>query len=304
MANRFPLAAAFSLCLAFFCAAPGSLASRFTTVVIDAGHGGFDRGGVPGQRVAEKTVALDVAQRLERALDRQGYHTIMTRDQDVFVPLPQRVAIANSYRNAIFVCIHFNAASRRGANGIETYYYSSESAPLAASIHRNLVARTPTENRGVRRRGYYVLRKTRIPAVLVECGFLTNPLEAELAQTAGYRQKLANQIAAGIRGQPVLAERRSSSGTYASVAAASEPGLYHVDASGTSYLASAETGRSKKKSSTKKSSSKKTSSKRGKKRSSKKSSHTSSTKESANKGAKKKRASKDEKKRDSTETNE
>src|SRR6184192_536105 len=106
-----------------------------TVVVIDAGHGGFDRGGIPGQRVPEKTMTLDVAQRLKAVLTAYGYRVVMTRDSDVFVSLGTRVAIANSYRDAIFVCIHFNAARRGSANGIETYFYSSQSLPLASAIH-------------------------------------------------------------------------------------------------------------------------------------------------------------------------
>ncbi|HMG04254.1 MAG TPA: N-acetylmuramoyl-L-alanine amidase [Chthoniobacterales bacterium] len=141
------------------------------TVVLDAGHGGFDRGGVPGQRISEKDKTLDVAQRLKRILTASGYRVIMTRDSDVFIPLGTRVAIANSYRGAIFVSIHFNCAPRVGANGIETYYYRGDSASLAASIHRNVVSSAPSENRGIRRRGFYVLRRTAIPSVLVECGF-------------------------------------------------------------------------------------------------------------------------------------
>src|SRR5437588_5294637 len=171
------------------------------TVVIDAGHGGHDRGGIPGQRIAEKDMTLDVAQRLRNVLSTSGYRVVMTRDSDVFVPLPTRVAIANSYRNAIFVCIHFNATQRRGAGGIETYFYSRDSLPLASAIHSYVVGGAPSSNRGVRRRGYYVLRKTNIPAVLVECGFLTNPTEAAYAQTASYRQKLAEEIAAGVGGR-------------------------------------------------------------------------------------------------------
>src|SRR5438094_2800032 len=166
------------------------------TVVIDAGHGGHDRGGIPGQSVAEKNMTLDVAQRLRNVLAASGYRVVMTRDSDVFVPLPTRVAIANSYRNAIFVCIHFNATKRAGAGGIETYFYSRDSLPLASAIHYYVVGGAPSSNRGVRRRGYYVLRKTSIPAVLVECGFLTNPTEGAYAQTASYRQKLAEEIAA------------------------------------------------------------------------------------------------------------
>src|SRR5215469_8721797 len=179
--------------------------SDSVTVVIDAGHGGHDRGGIPGQRVAEKDMTLDVSQRLRNVLSASGYRVVMTRDSDVFVPLPTRVAIANSYRNAIFVCIHFNATQRRSAGGIETYFYSRDSLPLASAIHRLVVGGAPSSNRGVRRRGYYVLRKTNIPAVLVECGFLTNPTEAAYAQTASYREKLAEEIAAGVRGRNSVA---------------------------------------------------------------------------------------------------
>src|SRR5438309_921526 len=185
-------------------AARGSAAqsgSSATAVVIDAGHGGFDRGGIPGQRIPEKEMTLDVAQRLKTLLAASGYRVIMTRDSDVFVPLPTRVAIANSYGNAIFVCIHFNSAKRMGAGGIETYFYSRESLPLASAIHYYVAGGAPSSNRGVRRRGFYVLRKTTVPAVLVECGFLTNPAEGEYVQTASYRQKLAEEIAAGVRGR-------------------------------------------------------------------------------------------------------
>src|SRR2546423_1749262 len=172
------------------------------TVVIDAGHGGYDRGGVPGQRISEKDKTLDVAQRLKGVLQASGYRVIMTPDSYVLIPLGRRVSIANSYRGASFVSIHFNCASRSGANGIETYYYRSDSAGLAQSIHRNVVSGAPTENRGIRRRGFYVLRRTAIPSVLVECGFLTNPTEGSLALNSSYREKLAEQIARGIERQP------------------------------------------------------------------------------------------------------
>ena len=194
--NRFRLAA-----LAFASLAASAF-GQSRTIVIDAGHGGFDRGGVPGQRISEKDKTLDVAQRLKRILQASGYRVVMTRDSDVFIPLPTRVAIANAHPGANFVSIHFNCASRAGANGIETYYYRSDSSGLAQSIHRNVVSSAPSENRGIRQRGFYVLRKTAIPSVLVECGFLTNPTEGSLALSANYRQKLAEQIARGIQRQP------------------------------------------------------------------------------------------------------
>ena len=179
-----------------------SLASAQRTIVVDAGHGGHDRGGVPYQRIGEKGMTLDVSQRLKRVLEARGYRVIMTRNSDVFIPLGTRVAIANAHRGSTFVSVHFNSSRRAGANGVETYYYRSDSAALAASIHRNVVAGAPTENRGIRRRGFYVLRRTRVPSVLVECGFLTNPAEGRLAQSASYRQQLAERIARGIARQP------------------------------------------------------------------------------------------------------
>jgi len=226
-----------------------------TTVVIDAGHGGYDRGGIPGQRIAEKTMTLDVAQRLKGVLNAKGYRVVMTRDSDVFVPLPTRVAIANSYRDAIFVCIHFNSAKRVGADGIETYFYSHDSLPLASAVHYFVASGAPTPNRGVRRRGFYVLRKTKIPAVLVECGFLTNPGEGEYAQTASYRQKLAEEIAAGIRSRSSVASRLTSTRVATAETIPYQP---YIDQT---RVQNSSSSRSRKKSSKSKSSKKKKSSK-------------------------------------------
>ncbi|HEY2799889.1 MAG TPA: N-acetylmuramoyl-L-alanine amidase [Chthoniobacterales bacterium] len=189
------------LVLALFLPLRAGAAQHFHTVVIDPGHGGFDRGGIPGQRVAEKTMALDVALRVAKRLRAAGYHVIMTRDGDYFVTLGGRCAIANAHRDAVFICIHFNSATRSGANGIETYYYRSDSAGLAANIHRQVVGKTTTDNRGIRRRGFYVLRRTEIPSILVECGFLTNPTEARLALQSSYRERLAEAIADGVEGK-------------------------------------------------------------------------------------------------------
>ena len=173
-------------------------AASFSTVVIDAGHGGHDRGGIPGQRVAEKVLALDVAKRLEKTLRSAGIKTVMTRRSDVFVSLGARAAMANRYRDAIFVSIHFNSAYRTGARGLETYYHHRSALPLAMRIQGNLMRAVRTENRGVKRRGFYVLRNTRMPSVLVECGFLTNPIEARQAKSSRHRQRLARQIAEAI----------------------------------------------------------------------------------------------------------
>ncbi|CAN5135337.1 hypothetical protein BH20VER2_BH20VER2_08850 [soil metagenome] len=198
-----PVAALFAACA--FGASDVRAQSR--TIVIDPGHGGHDRGGVPGQRISEKQMTLDVSQRLARILEASGYRVVMTRNSDVFIPLGTRVATGNSYRGATFVSVHFNSAQRAGANGIETYYYRGDSGGLAANIHRHVVAAVPTENRGIRRRGFYVLRQTRVPSVLLELGFLTNPREGSLAMNAAHRQRLAEAVARGIRRQPPPATR-------------------------------------------------------------------------------------------------
>jgi N-acetylmuramoyl-L-alanine amidase len=227
------------------------------TVVVDAGHGGHDRGGIPGQRVSEKAMTLDVAQRLRKVLEASGYRVVMTRNSDVFVPLGTRSAIANSYRNAIFVSVHFNSAKRRGASGIETYFYSRDSLALASAIHHYVAGGAPSENRGVRRRGYYVLRRTNVPAVLVECGFLTNPTEAAYAETASYRQKLAEAIAAGVRRRNSVA---SSFGTTRVATAESIPLQPYIDQTRVTRSKKSRSKRSAKKSTRKKKSSSKRSS--------------------------------------------
>ena len=168
------------------------------TVVIDAGHGGHDRGGVPRQRYSEKLYALDVARRLERKLRSAGFRTVMTRNGDYFVSLSGRCAIANRQRSAVFISVHFNSGAREGANGIETYYYGRSSGAYAATVHANVLRAAGTENRGVRRRGFYVLRHTRIPAVLAECGFLTNRAEGRRISTSGHRQRLADALSRAI----------------------------------------------------------------------------------------------------------
>ena len=173
-------------------------ASVFSTVVIDAGHGGHDFGGIPQNLIPEKGVALDVALRLNNALQRAGFKTILTRRDDTFVPLGTRAAIANAHPEAIFVCIHFDASPRAAACGISTHFASPGEAPLASSIQRHLMTTTDGTNRGIKNARFYVLRKTTGRAVLVECGFLTNPHDAALAQRASYRQKLAEQICSGI----------------------------------------------------------------------------------------------------------
>jgi N-acetylmuramoyl-L-alanine amidase len=195
-AGRFLKSGIFAAALCLGLLAPGAFG--FTTVVIDAGHGGQDRGGIEGQRVPEKVMTLDTAFRLQALLRRAGFRTVMTRTSDVFVSLPERVAIANSQRDAIFISIHYNATPREAAEGFETYYYTRRSARLAAACYRAIIQAWPGSRRGIRTRGFYVIRKTIIPSVLVEPGFLTNPREAALISRPEVRQRIAALLAAAI----------------------------------------------------------------------------------------------------------
>ncbi len=171
---------------------------KFSTVVIDPGHGGTDPGGIPGQKVKEKQMALDVALRLRKKLNRMGYETVITRVSDRDVAKDTRVAVAASRPRAVFVSIHFNSANRAGAKGFETYFNTGNSRVMAMHIHGQLLSIKSAVNRGVKRAGFFVLRRNSLRAVLVECGFLTNPDEAALARKASYRDKIAQSIATGI----------------------------------------------------------------------------------------------------------
>jgi N-acetylmuramoyl-L-alanine amidase len=206
--RKMPSAAVFAKCCSMlkakflatvFLVASASIGwGAFTTVVIDAGHGGHDAGGIESNIIPEKGVALDVALRVAATLRNAGLRVVMTRSSDVFIPLPTRVAIANNQKNAIFVSIHFNSGLRVGACGIESFYSSKKGAVLAGFIQRCAITTTRGENRGVKPATFYVLRKNKLVSVLVECGFLTNPQDTALARSREYRQRLAVQIARGI----------------------------------------------------------------------------------------------------------
>jgi N-acetylmuramoyl-L-alanine amidase len=173
-------------------------AGYFDTVVIDAGHGGHDSGArsVKGKR--EKELALDTARRVASLLRAAGLRVIETRTSDYFVTLDKRVAISNRQRNAIFVSIHYNWAKRAKARGIETFYYGGKSSRLAAHIQKETLKAYRTENRGIKYRGFYVLRNNKRPSVLCELGFISNAVDNKIVQSAATRQRLAKAIADGI----------------------------------------------------------------------------------------------------------
>ncbi|MEO5714069.1 MAG: N-acetylmuramoyl-L-alanine amidase [Luteolibacter sp.] len=173
-------------------------AANFRTVVIDPGHGGHDNGGQWG-RVYEKHLALDTAYRLEGKLKALGYNTVMTRRSDYFISLPQRVSTGNSYRNAIFVSIHYNYTWKQEVSGLETFYYSAEGKTLADCVHNNLIRRTRTVDRKVKYARFYVIRNSALPACLVEGGFVSNSPERDRMKSAWFRESIAQGIVDGIQ---------------------------------------------------------------------------------------------------------
>jgi len=173
-------------------------AANFRTVVIDAGHGGHDNGGQWG-RVYEKHLALDTAYRLEGKLKALGYQTVMTRRSDYFISLPQRVSTANRYKNAIFVSIHYNYTWKQDVSGLETFYSNEQSRSLAYHVQENLIKRTRTVDRKVKYARFYVIRNSKLPAILVEGGFVSNAAERNRMKSAWFRDAIAQGIADGIQ---------------------------------------------------------------------------------------------------------
>src|SRR5881275_381901 len=180
----------------------------FTTVVVDAGHGGKDNGAYRRFGGAEKIATLDVAQRLNSKLRESQLKTVMTRSSDVFIPLDERVTIENSQKNAIFVSVHFNDSRQRGIRGFETYYHAGVSFDIASRIQEKLMTIPHSANRGIHTANFRVLRNATCPAVLVECGYLSNRSEGGQARDWEYRELLADRIAEAI------VEQRYGAGVY------------------------------------------------------------------------------------------
>jgi N-acetylmuramoyl-L-alanine amidase len=167
------------------------------TVIIDAGHGGHDLGGRYG-KVYEKHLALDTAMRLQYYLKRKGYRTIMVRSDDTFVSLRNRAALANKYRDAIFVSVHYNYTWKSDVEGLETFYYSGQSRALADACHEGMHAHVNAADRGVKSARYYVLRHCKLPAILVEGGFLSHSGERKKVKQGSYRDSLVRGLVDGI----------------------------------------------------------------------------------------------------------
>ena len=170
----------------------------FHTVVIDPGHGGHDNGASSRWGGAEKNAALDTSLRLESKLRDAGFHTVLTRENDTFIELNDRARISNSQDNAIFIAIHYNQTNSHAIHGEETYYRSSVSRELAERIQQAISILPGSSSRGVKTANFRVLKRNRYPAVLVECGFLSNPREGRRCASPEYHELLATAIARAV----------------------------------------------------------------------------------------------------------
>lgn len=166
-------------------------------VVIDAGHGGTDYGAIRNG-INEKDITLDVSKRVEALLKKQGYQVTMTRTNDIYVSLADRVAISEKVAPDIFVSIHVNSSTRPEITGIETHYYHQESLNLAQTVHSSLASAIKSNNRGLFKSKFYVINHTTSPAILIEIGFISNDNERAQLVSDKRKQDTAKSIVEGI----------------------------------------------------------------------------------------------------------
>lgn len=187
--------------------APGFPQPREYVVVIDAGHGGKDPGAVGYRGILEKEVNLAIARLVAiKALFIPNIRVVLTRDRDIYVPLRERIQIANRVHADLYLSIHANAHKMTDARGIETLVAESisgwkrqRSIDLAREIQAELIKKVHVPNRGVKFQRLY-LRWAEIPTALAEVGFITNPVEASLLGKLSYQAKIADAILKGIEG--------------------------------------------------------------------------------------------------------
>lgn len=177
------------------------------TVVIDAGHGGYDAGSIGPKGVKEKNTTLPVALKLGSILESNGIKVVYTRKTDNIswpknerTNLAARADISNKANADLFISIHNNSSIFKSAKGTETYYFpfSSKSKSLASYIQSHIIGDMKRYNRGIKTSTFYVLRNVKAPSVLVELGFISNSTEEAQLNNASYQGQFANSIAKGI----------------------------------------------------------------------------------------------------------
>ncbi|HEX7057084.1 MAG TPA: N-acetylmuramoyl-L-alanine amidase family protein [Bacilli bacterium] len=178
-----------------------SIPTKVYKVVVDAGHGGTDPGSTGYSKKDEKWFTLALAKKLAAILGNDSsIEPILTRSDDSTVSLDERVAIANKENADLFVSIHGNIyENSQSIRGTETYYARDESIPLAEELHKRVLSATGFPDRHVRKENYRVIKNTKMPAVLLEIGYLSNPTDEKNMLNESFQEKLAGEIASGIQ---------------------------------------------------------------------------------------------------------
>lgn len=166
-------------------------------VVLDAGHGGSDYGAIRGG-INEKDINLDVTKRVQAILQSKGVTVAMTRDKDETVSLEGRTTFCAQENPDIFVSIHVNSSLKPEITGIEMHYYHQESMELARTVHSCLVSCIKTKDRGLFKSRFYVINHTKVPAILVEIGFISNDQERADLVSEKRKDQTAKAVAEGI----------------------------------------------------------------------------------------------------------
>jgi N-acetylmuramoyl-L-alanine amidase len=185
--------------LAPVAAAVRDVSLRRRTIVLDPGHGGDDPGAVGRGSLPEKTLTLMTAQDCAALLRRAGATVYLTRDEDRRSNLRDVVSFANRSGADIFICIHYNSSDNSRVAGSETYYYNLNSRALAETMHEAIIRSIKEKDRGLHRAGFYTVRFTQMPGVLVEPVYLSNDKEYDLAGSSAFRQKLAAGLVKGVK---------------------------------------------------------------------------------------------------------
>ncbi len=173
---------------------------RFNTVVLDAGHGGVDSGG-RGNGISEKQFTLALVAELEPILRDRGFRVVLTRNDDRYLRLSHRVSIGEQAGNSIFISIHANMGPRHSRGFVAYKSSDRRTESLARRIQAAVRKVEGTAGAGVLHNDFWVLVQNRRPALLLECGFMTNGGDAALLRNAAYRHNLADAIAGAIGGE-------------------------------------------------------------------------------------------------------
>lgn len=170
-------------------------------IVLDAGHGGHDPGSISAQNDIEKDMALEVTKQVAQKLRNEGATVILTRSDDSYVSLNERVNVSNDYWVHAFISLHFNAFSSSAGQGISTHFSAGkDSNQLAQHLQESLMNHTDLRNRGVQQDDFFVLRETNAVSVLAELGFMTNSNDLNVMTQDSYADDVSNAISDGLKG--------------------------------------------------------------------------------------------------------